>query len=86
MFWGCKILILPKSSKICPNLAQTCLNFVQICQIFPNFAQKNFLGDEAVLPASPAPTTLNSNTVLCLYLYRIKTKHAICYAYDQFVH
>jgi len=30
MFWGCKILILPKSNHFCPNVALILLNFAQI--------------------------------------------------------
>jgi len=66
MFWGCKILILPKSNQICPNL----IAFAQILlQVSPNFASIfsksnqiclsliNFapLGDAV---ASPVPTAL----------------------------
>jgi len=31
VFWGCKIFILLKSNKICPNLNHFCPNFAQKC-------------------------------------------------------
>jgi len=56
MFWGFKILILPKSNQTCPNLItfaqvspQFWTNFAlvlpksnQLCPNLINFAQKNF--------------------------------------------
>jgi len=62
-FWGCKILILPKSYQICPNL----FTFSQISpQFCPNFAfilPKQFLlGDAAVSVSPPALYSTDGGT------------------------
>jgi len=73
-FWGCKILILPKSNQMCSNfitfaqiLPHFCANFAlmllkfnQICLKLISFSQKVLLGDTTASPYPPASPALTA--------------------------